>query len=60
MQRLDLNRRFELMKELLDTGKRWPWHKRAPEQTLFLAFNVYLTNLPLLGVDEINDMSYML
>jgi hypothetical protein len=60
MQRLDLNRRFELMKELLDAGERWPWHKRAPEQTLFLAFNVYLTNLPLLGVDEINDMSYML
>jgi hypothetical protein len=60
MQRLDLNRRFELMKELLDAGERWAWHKCAPKQILFLAFNVHLANLPLLGVYEINDMSYML
>ena len=60
MQRLDLNRRFELLEELLDAGERWAWHKRAPEQILFLAFNVHLANLPLLGIDEINDVSHML
>jgi len=60
MQRLDLNRRFELMEELLDAGERWAWHKRAPEQILFLAFNLHLANLPPLGIYEINDVSYML
>jgi hypothetical protein len=60
MQRLDLNRRFELMEELLDAGERWAWHKRAPEQILFLAFNLHLANLPLLGIYEINDVSYIL
>jgi len=45
---------------LLDAGECWAWHKRTPEQILFLAFNVHLANLPLLDVDEINDMSYML
>ena len=60
MQRLDLNRHFELLEELRNTGERCAWHKRAPEQIRFLALNVHLANLPLRRVDEINDVSYVL
>lgn len=60
MQGLHLNRRFKVVKELRNTGERWAWHKRAPEQILFLPFNLHLANLPLPSVHEINDVSNML
>jgi len=57
MQRLDLNRRFKLVEELLDVGERRAWHKRAVEEVLFLSFDSHLAKLPLLGVHEINAVS---
>ena len=57
MQRLDLNRRFKLMEELLDVGERRAWHKRAGEEILFLSFDPHLAKLSLLGIHEINAVS---
>ena len=57
MQRLDLNRRFKLVEELLDVEERRAWHKRAVEEVLFLPFDAHLAKLPLLGVHEINAVS---
>jgi hypothetical protein len=57
MQRLDLNRRFKLVEELLDVGERRAWHKRAVEEVLFMPFDPHLAKLPLLGVHKINAVS---
>jgi hypothetical protein len=57
MQRLDLDRRFKLVEELLDLGERRAWHKRAVEEVLFLPFDPYLAKRPLLGVHELNAVS---
>jgi hypothetical protein len=56
-QRLDLNRRFKLMEEVLDTGECRAWHKRAVEEVLFLPVDPRLAKLLLLGVHEINAVS---
>jgi hypothetical protein len=60
MQRLDLNRCFKLVEELLDTRERRPWHKRTVEEILFLPFDPHLAKLPLLGVHELNAVSSIL
>jgi len=60
MQRLDLNCCFKLVEELLDVGERRAWHTYAIEEVLFLPFDPYLANLPLLGVHEINTVSNIL
>jgi hypothetical protein len=57
MQRLNLNRRFKLVEEVLDVGERRAWYKRAVEEVLFLPFDPYLAKLPLLGVHEIKTVS---
>ena len=50
MQGLNLNRRFELVKEVRNTGERRTWHKRATKKLLFLPFDLHLANLPLLDI----------
>jgi hypothetical protein len=60
MQRLDLNRCFKLVEEMLDTRERWPGHKRTVEEILFLPFDPHLAKLPLLGVHELNAVSNIL
>jgi hypothetical protein len=60
MQRLDLNRGFKLLEELLDIREGWPWHKRTVEEILFLPFDPHLAKLPLLGVHEFNAVSNIL
>jgi len=57
MQRLNLNRCFELVEELLDAGECRAWHKRAVEEILFLPFDSHLAKLPLFGIHEINAVS---
>jgi hypothetical protein len=57
MQRLDLNRCFKLVEELLDTRERRPWHKRTVEEFLFLPFDPHPANLSLLGVHKLNAVS---
>jgi hypothetical protein len=57
MQGLDLNCRFKFVEELLDTGERRAWHKRAVEEVLFLPCDPHLANLPLLDIHEIDDLS---
>ena len=57
MQRLDLNRCFKLVEELLDTSERRPWHKRTGEEILFLPFDPHLAKLLLRGVHELNAVS---
>jgi hypothetical protein len=57
MQRLDLNRRFKLVEELLDIGERRAWHKRAVEEVLFMPFDPHLAKPPLLSVRKINAVS---
>jgi hypothetical protein len=60
LQRLDLNRRFKVMEELLDVGECRAWQKRAVEEVLFLPFDPHLAKLPLLGVHEIKAVSNIL
>jgi hypothetical protein len=60
MQRLDLNRCFKLLEELLDKRERWPWRKCTVEEILFLPFNPHLSKLPLFGVYEFNTVSNVL
>jgi hypothetical protein len=57
MQRLDLNRRFKLVEEWLDTRERRSWHKHAVEEILFLPFDPHLAKLPLLDVHESKAVS---
>ena len=57
MQRLDLNRRFKLVEELLNIGERRTWYKRAVEKVLFLPFDPHLAKLPLCCVHELKAVS---